>query len=74
VLVTVKQGAITFYDRTCASTVHPAGTSFMESQGDGPGLAHNEGTIDAIVYVTYIAPADTTVFRIDQANPGCPQN
>lgn len=74
VLVTVKQGAITFYDQTCSATTHAAGTSFMEATGDGPGLAHNEGTIDAIVYVTYIAPAGTTAFRIDANNPGCPQS
>jgi quercetin dioxygenase-like cupin family protein len=74
VLVTVKQGAITFYDQNCNSVVHPAGTSFIEAEGDGPGLAHNEGTIEAQVYVTYIAPAGTTLFRIDQANPGCTQS
>ncbi len=74
VLVTVKQGAITFYNQDCNATVHPTGSSFIEAEGDGPGLAHNEGATDAIVYVTYIAPADTTVFRIDQANPGCPQS
>lgn len=74
VLVTVKAGAITFYDQNCNPTVHPAGTSFIESDGDGPGLARNEGATDALVYVTYIAPADTTVFRIDQGNPGCPQS
>ena len=74
VLVTVKQGTITFYDQTCNPTVHPAGTSFIEAEGDGPGLAHNEGATDALLYVTYIAPADTTVFRIDEGNPGCPQS
>lgn len=74
VLVTVKAGAITFYDQTCTATVHPTGTSFVEADGDGPGLARNEGTVDAIVHVTYIAPAGTTAFRIDQANPGCPQS
>jgi quercetin dioxygenase-like cupin family protein len=74
VLVTVKQGSVTFYDQTCSATVHATGTSFVEAAGDGPGLAHNEGSIDAIVYVTYIAPAATTVFRIDEANPGCPES
>ena len=74
VLVTVKQGTITFYDQNCNPTVHAAGTSFIESDGDGPGLARNEGATEALVYVTYVAPADTTVFRIDQGNPGCPQS
>jgi quercetin dioxygenase-like cupin family protein len=71
VLVTVKQGSVTFYDQTCSAIVHPTGTSFMEAAGDGPGLARNEGSIDTIVYVTYIAPAGTTAFRIDEPNPGC---
>lgn len=74
VLVTVKQGSVTFYDQTCTPTVHATGTSFVEAAGDGPGLAHNEGSIDTIVYVTYVAPAATTVFRIDEPNPGCPQS
>jgi quercetin dioxygenase-like cupin family protein len=74
VLVTVKQGAITFYDQSCNAVVHPTGTTFIEAEGDGPGLARNEGSVEAIVYVTYIAPADTTAFRLDQGNPGCPQS
>ncbi|MES2209857.1 MAG: hypothetical protein V4515_06690 [Chloroflexota bacterium] len=76
VLVTVKEntGSVTFYDQDCEATVHPSGTSFVEAAGDGPGLARNEGTTDAIVYVTFIVPAGTTAFRIDQPNPGCPQN
>ena len=74
VLVTVKQGAITFYDQDCNPVVHATGTSFIEAEGDGPGLARNEGSVEAIVYVTYIAPADTTAFRVDQGNPGCSQS
>lgn len=58
VLVTVKAGggSVTFYDQTCAPTVHPAGTTFVEADGDGPGLARNESAIAAVVYVTYIVP------------------
>jgi hypothetical protein len=77
VLVTVQQGAVTFYDKKCSSVVHTAGasgSSFVETEGDGLGLARNEGVGTAVVYVTYIAPAGTTAFRIDAANPGCTQN
>ena len=74
VLVTVKQGAVTFYDTSCSPTVYPEGTSFVESADDGPGLARNEGTIDYIAYATFVAPPGTTAFRIDEANPGCPQS
>ena len=68
-LVTVKQGSVTFYDQSCVGTVHAAGTSFVEAVTDGPGQARNEGTIDTIVYVTFIAPANTTVFRVDRGDP-----
>ena len=74
VLVTVKEGEITFYDQTCVFIRHPAGSSFVEADGDGPGLAHNEGSIDAIVYATFVAEAGTSAFRLDAANPGCSQN
>ena len=74
VLVTVKQGAVTFYDTACSPTVYPAGASFVESVDDGPGLARNEGTIDYIAYATFVAPPGTTAFRIDESNPGCPQS
>lgn len=75
VLVTVKAGTVTFYDQNCTPTTHATGTSFVEAAGDGPGLARNESATDpAIVYVTYIVPADAAL-RIDTLlNPGCPQN
>lgn len=75
VLVTVLSGAVTFYNDQCASTVHAAGTSFVESDG-AIGLAHNESDTGAVIYVTYLVPAGTpnSGLRIDQANPGCPQS
>ncbi len=74
VLVTVKVGTVTFYNDECSSNVYPAGTSFVEREGDGPGLARNEGTVDAVVVATFIAFPGTTVFRVDDANPGCPES
>lgn len=57
VLVTVKEGTVTFYDETCSATIHATGTSFVEVAGDGPGLARNESaSVTAIVNVTYIVP------------------
>jgi quercetin dioxygenase-like cupin family protein len=76
VLVTVASGSVSFYAADCSVIVHPAGTSFVESDGD-TGLARNESaTTAAVVYVTYIVPAGTpnSGLRIDQANPGCPQS
>jgi len=76
VLVTVASGAVSFYQADCSVIVHPAGTSFVESDGD-TGLARNESTTTtAVVYVTYVVPAGTpnSGLRIDQLNPGCPQS
>jgi quercetin dioxygenase-like cupin family protein len=76
VLVTVAAGAVSFYAADCSVILHPAGTSFVESDGD-TGLARNESaTTAAVVYVTYIVPAGTpnSGLRIDQPNPGCPQS
>lgn len=74
VLVSVVSGSLSFYDEHCVATVHGAGSSFVES-GDAPGLVRNESTTTpAVVYATYLVPAGTTVLRIDQANPGCPQS
>ncbi len=65
---------MTFYDAHCSPTVHPVGTTFVETADDGPAVARNEGTIDFIAYATFVAPPGTTAFRIDEANPGCPQS
>ena len=76
VLVSVVSGSLTFYDAKCASSVHDAGSSFVES-GDTPGLVRNESnTTPAVVYATYLVPAGTpnTALRVDAANPGCPQS
>ena len=71
VIVSVKSGSITFYNQTCAGTVHGAGTAFVEAAGDGPGMALNESATDpAVLYVTYVVPTGAAL-RIDEANPGC---
>jgi quercetin dioxygenase-like cupin family protein len=73
VLVSVVSGSLTFYDATCAGSVHGAGSAFVES-GDSPGLVRNESsTTPAVVYATYLVPAGTpnAALRVDAANPGC---
>ncbi|MEO7181308.1 MAG: hypothetical protein ABI141_10760 [Gemmatimonadaceae bacterium] len=70
VLITVKTGAITFYeadDPTCSPVVHEAGTSFIE-QGGTVGQARNEGTVEATSAVTFFVPAGSPT-RIDAAKP-----
>jgi quercetin dioxygenase-like cupin family protein len=75
VLVTVVTGTVTFYDDQCAAATHPAGTSFVESDG-ATGLARNESDTAASIYVVYLVPSGTpnSGLRIDQPNPGCPQS
>ena len=73
VVVVVQSGTVTFYDEKCRQEVHPAGTTFIESS-DSPGLAKNNGTVDAVVEATFIVPASTppappTPLRIDDPQP-----
>ena len=76
VLVTVTSGSLTRYDASCARTVYPTGSAFIES-GDHAGLVRNESTtITASVNVTYVVPegVQNTQLRIDKGNPGCPES
>ena len=71
VLVVVKTGTITFYhgdDPTCSGTRHPAGTAFVEADGD-VGIARNEGAVEASTVVTFFVPAGSPT-RIDADRPG----
>jgi len=72
VLVVVASGSLVRYFADCSSVVIPTGGAFVES-GDAPGLVRNEGAVESVTYVTFIAPAGTTIagLRIDKANPGC---
>ena len=73
VLVVVRSGTVTFYDKKCRAEVHNAGDAFVESS-DSPGLAKNRGTTDAVVEATFIVPTSTdraapTPLRIDDPQP-----
>jgi quercetin dioxygenase-like cupin family protein len=73
-LVVVKTGALTLYrgdDPTCTPTVIPAGSGFVDDGGD-VHLVRNEGSVEAVVYVTSLTPRGATR-RIDEPAPGnCP--
>ena len=74
VLVTVQSGDLLHYGADCTVTRQSAGSAFSEA-GDEPGLVRNaSSTSSAVVYVTFVVPAGTTVLRNDALNPGCPQN
>ena len=71
VFVTVKSGTITFYNQTCVGTVHAAGTSFTEANGNGPGMARNESTtVPVELVVTYVVPTGAAL-RIDTPVAPC---
>jgi quercetin dioxygenase-like cupin family protein len=67
-LASVASGAVTFYDEECDTTVYEAGEGFLESH-DEPMLVRNEGSVDAVFYVTFIVPTETTALRIDDNQP-----
>ncbi len=70
-IVVVKTGALTLYrgdDPTCTSHVVPAGSGFVDDGGD-VHVVRNEGSIDAVVYVTSFVPKGAAR-RIDEPSPG----
>jgi quercetin dioxygenase-like cupin family protein len=70
-LVVVKSGSLTLYrgnDPTCTPQVVEAGSGFVDDGGE-IHLVRNEGTVDAVVYVTSLVPAGFAR-RIDQPAPG----
>ena len=73
-LVIVKTGALTLYrgdDPDCTPQVIEAGSGFVDEGGD-VHLVRNEGTVDAVVYVTSLVPRGAAR-RIDEPSPGnCP--
>jgi hypothetical protein len=72
VLIVVASGSLVRYFADCSSENLPTGSAFVES-GDDPALVRNEGSVESVTYVTFIAPAGTTIpgLRIDKDNPGC---
>lgn len=73
-MIIVASGALTYYegeDPTCTGAVYSAGSSIMDP-GFDTHFVRNEGTVDAVTYVTQLLPAGGT-FRIDVPAPGnCP--
>ncbi len=73
-IVVVKSGALTLYrgdDPTCTGQVVAAGSGFVDDGGD-VHVVRNEGSVDAVVYVTSLVPHGAAR-RIDEPSPGnCP--
>ena len=72
VLVTVQSGALQLLNRRCEKEVIETGESFVEE--GGTHLARNIRSEDAVVYVTFIIPANTPADGLSipkQPPPGC---
>ena len=70
-IVVVQSGALTLYraaDPDCTPQVLGAGSGFVDQGGD-VHVVRNEGSVDAVVYVTSIIPKGAGR-RIDELDPG----
>jgi quercetin dioxygenase-like cupin family protein len=70
-IVVVKSGALTLYrgdDPACTPHVIAAGSGFVDDGGD-VHVVRNEGSVDALVYVTSLVPHGAGR-RIDEPSPG----
>ena len=70
-IVVVKSGQLTLYrgdDPACTPHRYGAGGGFVDDGGD-VHIVRNEGTVDAVVYVTSLIPQGAGR-RIDQPSPG----
>jgi quercetin dioxygenase-like cupin family protein len=70
-IVVVKSGALTLYrgdDRACTPHVIAAGSGFVDDGGD-VHVVRNEGSVEAVVYVTSLVPQGAGR-RIDEPSPG----
>jgi quercetin dioxygenase-like cupin family protein len=67
-LITMKDGAIDFYDKDCVKTVYSAGQSF--SEGADPHALVNTGSVNARLFVAYIVKSGEPR-RIERAQPKC---
>jgi quercetin dioxygenase-like cupin family protein len=70
-IVVVQSGALTLYradDPACTPQVFGAGSGLVDQGGD-VHVVRNEGSVDAVVYVTSIIPKGAGR-RIDELDPG----
>lgn len=75
VFVTIAAGTMTFYDAddpTCSPGVYATGASFVDRGGCHVHIARNVGSVDLVLYATYLVPVGASI-RTDVPNPGtCP--
>jgi quercetin dioxygenase-like cupin family protein len=75
VFVTITAGTMTFYDAddlTCSAGIYETGDSFVDRGGGHVHIARNEGTVNMVLFATYLVPVGAPI-RTDVANLGtCP--
>jgi len=75
VFVTIAAGTMSFYDAddpSCSRITYATGNSFIDRGGGHVHIARNEGTVDLVLYATYLVPVGAGV-RTDANAPGtCP--
>lgn len=75
VFVTIAAGTMTFYDAddpSCSPGTYPTGASFIDRGSGHVHIARNEGSVDMVLYATYLVPVGAAI-RTDISNPGtCP--
>jgi len=69
VIVVVQSGAVTTHNSSCQTQTYAAHETFVES-GNEPFMVSNQGSVDAVVYVTIIVPKGDP-FRIESSPPAC---
>ena len=72
VFVTIAGGAMSFYDAddpSCSRITYATGDSFIDRGGGHVHIARNEGTVDLVLYATYLVPVGAGI-RTDAADPG----
>jgi quercetin dioxygenase-like cupin family protein len=70
----VAEGDVTYYTEgdTCTPHHYPTGTTFV-NQSHIVHILRNEGTVPAVVYVTWLVPVGANPIRVDEPAPGnCP--
>jgi len=73
VVVLIKSGQLSFYDSedpACTVRTYPAGSSFVDRGQGHVHTAHNEGSVDLVLWATYFDVPAGGAFRIDAPDPG----
>ena len=68
-VIAVSEGTGTLYSTDCSSREYGAGEAFVEAGNDEATLFRNEGTVPAVLTVTFIAPRGAAIIE-DQPAPG----